>query len=92
MVVFNINTSDCRLIDKLHKNQDKFIWRASYTETENHSDTRCFGSNFRPISFTLEELNVSPFLSEYTEQVNISIYTGVTVLALDSGEVAILEF
>ena len=32
------------------------------------------------------------FLSEYTEQANIPICTGVTVLTLDSGEVIMLEF
>ena len=35
---------------------------------------------------------MSPFLVEYTEQVNIPICTGVIVLTLDSGEVVILEF
>ena len=35
---------------------------------------------------------MSPFLPEYSEQMNLSICTGVTVLALDSGEVVIMEF
>ena len=35
---------------------------------------------------------MSQFLSEYIEQVNIQICTGVTTLTLDSGEVVILEF
>ena len=54
---------------------------------DNHADTHCFGANFRPISFTSEECNVSPFIPEYIEQENIPICTGVTVLILDSGEV-----
>ena len=33
-----------------------------------------------------------PFLPEYTEQVNIPIFTGVTALELNSGEVVIMEF
>ena len=33
-----------------------------------------------------------PFLPEYAEQMNVSICIGVTDLALDSGEVVILEF
>ena len=33
-----------------------------------------------------------PFLPEYTEQFNIPICTVVTVLALDLGEVIIMEF
>ena len=53
--VFNIDTGNRRIINKVHKNQDKVIWRASATETENRSDTHCFGSYFRPISFTSEE-------------------------------------
>ena len=83
--VFNINTGDRRIINKVHKNQDKVIWRELATEMDNHSDTHCFGANFRPISFTSEEFNVSPFLPEYSEQMNVHICTGVTDLELDSG-------
>ena len=46
--VFNINTGDRRIINKVHKNQDKVIWRASATEMDDHTDTHCFGANFRP--------------------------------------------
>ena len=35
---------------------------------------------------------MSPFLPEYSEQMNVSICIGVTDLALDSGGVVILEF
>ena len=35
---------------------------------------------------------MSPFVPEYTEQVNIPIFTGVTALTLNSGEVVILDF
>ena len=35
---------------------------------------------------------MSPFLPEYAEQMNVPIFTGVTALAIDSGEVVILEF
>ena len=59
---------------------------------ENHADTRCFGANFRPISFTLEECTVSLFLPEYVEQINVPFCKGVTALTLDLGEVVILEF
>ena len=52
--VFNINTGERRIINKLHKDQYKVIWRASATEMDNHADTHCFGANFRPISFILE--------------------------------------
>ena len=52
MTVFNINTSDRQVINKLHKNQDKVIRRSSATEMDNRADTHCFGDNFQPISFT----------------------------------------
>ena len=50
--VFKSNTGDCQIINKVHKNQDTVIWRASATEIENNSDTNCSEANFRPISFT----------------------------------------
>ena len=92
MKVFNINTRDCRVINKVHKHQDKVIWRESATEMENHADTHRFGSNFRPLSLTSEEFTVSPLYPEYAEQMNVPICTGVTALTLDSGKVVILEF
>ena len=90
--VFNINASDRQVVNKLHKNQDKFIWRASSTEKDNHADTHCFGANFYLTSFTLEECTVSPLPLEYTEQVNIPICNGVNVFTIDPGDVVILEF
>ena len=59
---------------------------------ENHADTHCFGANFRPISFTLEECTVSPLIPEYAEHMNVHILTSVTSLTLDLVEVAILDF
>ena len=35
---------------------------------------------------------MSPFLSEYSEHMNVPILTVVTALTLDSGEVEIMEF
>ena len=57
---------------------------------DNHDDSHCFGVNFRPISFTLEEYTVSPFIPEYTEQVKVPFFTGVNVLKLDSREVLMI--
>ena len=34
---------------------------------------------------------MSPFLVEYIEHINVPIFTGVTELTLDSGEVLIME-
>ena len=92
MIMLNIIIRYLRIINKVHKNKDKFIWRASETETYNHYDTYCFGTNFLPISLTLEEYNVSNFLPKYSEQANIPIFMGVTALKLDYGEVVILYF
>ena len=92
MKVFNINTRDCQVINKVHKHQDKVIWRESATEMENNADNHCFGAKFLPISLNLKECTVSPLLPEYTEQVNIPICTGGTELTINSGEVVILEF
>ena len=92
IVVFNINKSDQQINNQVNKNQDKVIWMTSDTEVVNHADTHYFGANFWTISFTSEECNVSLFLLEYTEQLNIPICTGFTALTLDSGAVEILEF
>ena len=66
--------------------------RASANKMDNHVDNHCFGENFQPISFTSEDCTVSPFLPEYTEQVNIPICNGVSDLTLNSGEVLIMDF
>ena len=59
---------------------------------DNHADNHCFGVKFRPISFTLEDFTVSPFLPKYAEQINVPICTGVTALTIDSWQGVILKF
>ena len=44
--VFNINIGDRRIINKVHKNKDKVIWRSSDTEMINHADTHFLESTF----------------------------------------------
>ena len=44
--IFNINTGNRRIINKVHKNQDKVIWRESVTEMDNNADTHCFVAKF----------------------------------------------
>jgi len=61
-------------------------------EIDNHTDTTCFGKNFRVISFTSEVCSVSPYLSEYDSITDIPICTAATAVDLDSGETIILEF
>ena len=46
MAVFNINTDNCRIINKVHKNQYKVIWRASVTVMDNHADTHFLDPTF----------------------------------------------
>ena len=36
-------------MNKLHKTQDKVIWKALATEMDNNDETCCFGANFPPI-------------------------------------------
>ena len=45
-MVFNINTKDSQVINKIHKNQDKIIGEAEATDMDNYSDNYCFGANF----------------------------------------------
>ena len=59
---------------------------------DNHADTHCFEANFWQLSFTSEDCTVSPFLPQYSEQMDVPICKGVTYLTLDSGEVVILDF
>ena len=59
---------------------------------DNHTDTHCFGSNIRPISFTLEEYTVPPFVAEYSEQVNTPMCIGATSYTMELREVIILIF
>ena len=33
-------------MNKLHKTQDKLVWKTLATEMDNNSDTHCFGANF----------------------------------------------
>ena len=83
MAVFNTNARNRQVIIKVNKNKYKVIWRESDTEMNNNANIHCFGANFRPISFTSEECNVSPFFPEYAYQMNVPICTGVTALTLD---------
>ena len=47
--VFIINKSNCWVINRVHQNENKVIWRASANEMDNHSDNHCFGKNYWPI-------------------------------------------
>ena len=60
--VININTRYNWVINIVHMNQEKVIWKPSYTDMDNHAETICFGTNCCPIPFTSEECNVSILL------------------------------
>ena len=77
---------------KRHKSQIALSFDPCQTEMDNHADTICFGKNFRPIYFTSEVCQVSPFLSEYEEQMDVPICTAVTALDMDDGETILLQF
>ena len=62
------------------------------TEIDIHADTHCFGRKIRPIKCTGQECSVAPFMAEYSEQMNIQIFTGTTAHTLDSGEMVIFLF
>ena len=44
--LFNINTGNLWIINKVHENQDKVIWRASATEMDNHACTHFLEPTF----------------------------------------------
>ena len=95
--ILKINTGErrqCRSIGKAQRGHGaaKIDWEPKPLEIDSHADTHCFGSNFRPIYFTQHECTVSPFLPEYSEQVNIQICTGATAYTAENGEVFVLIF
>ena len=59
---------------------------------DNHADTHCFERHIRLILFTSEECTVKKFIVEYSEQVNIPIFTGATSYTMELRKVIILIF
>ena len=92
--IFRITTGSRRAIENVTRQRDQghIYYHACPTEIDSHADTHCFGQNFRPVTWTGHECSVSPFLAEYSEQMNIKICTGATAYTLDTGEVVILIF
>ena len=62
------------------------------TKINNHADTRCFGKNFVPFSWTGTVCTVSPFLSTYEALADVKICSAATAVALDTGETVVLIF
>lgn len=89
-----VTTSSRRTVARVkrHKVQEEICFEPCPTEIDNHADTICFGSNFRPVYFTSEVCHVSPFLPEYEEQTDVRICTAVTAVELDTGETVMLQF
>ena len=93
--IFRIKTGSRRNIGKLgrnKKNENDIYEHPCPTEIDSHTDTHCFGRNFRPMHWTGQECSVSPFLAEYSEQINIQICTGATAHTLESGKIIIFLF
>ena len=89
---FHINTGSRRFIGNTSRKQEQIHLNECSTDMNNHADTHCFGSNIWPLLFTSEEFMVSPFLEDYSEQVNTPIFTGATSYTTKSGEFVILLF
>ena len=93
--IFRIKTGSRRNIGKIGRkkeNENDINEHPCQTEIDSHADTHCFERNFRPMHWTGQECSVSPFLAEYSEQINIQICTGATAHTLESGEMIILLF
>ena len=91
-MILNIITRYLSIIDKVDKNKDKFIWRASETEMYNQYETNCFSTNFLSISLMSEDCTRSTFLPKYSVQAKTQILNGVTALEFEYKEVVILDF
>ena len=61
-------------------------------EIDNHADTHCFGSNFRPLFWNDIQCSVSPFLDEFGSTENVDICCGATAWTAPSGETLLLIF
>ena len=67
--------------------------RVARCEMDNHADTCCFGSNFRPTFITDQVCDVFPFHDGYEPQRKVPVVTAVTAWDdPDTGEAFILEF
>lgn len=88
-----IITSNRRFVSRVKRHKvDDMHFEPYPSDIDNHADTICFGKNFRPIYFTSEVCQVSPFLEEYQQQDDIQICTAATAVDLDDGETIILQF
>ena len=90
--VFNISKSNRRIINKVHTNHNRVIWRAPSNEIENYSDTHCFGKTFAQNQSLWR--NALCLLLTYNMNIKwiIPIFTGVTEMTIDSGEIVIILF
>ena len=62
------------------------------TEVDTHADTHCFGKNFVPFAWTDLVCTITTFLSSYKVQEDIKIFSGATVVTLDTGETILIIF
>ena len=85
LFIYKITASNRRLIKevKRRKTGSDCFTDPLPCEIDNHTDTTCFGKNFKVISFTSEVCNVSPYLSECDSVTDIPICTAATAVDLD---------
>jgi hypothetical protein len=73
-------------------NESKLCFEWMRTESDNHADTHCFGSNFRPIAWKDLQCTVSPFVDDLGSSNKVEICTGATAWDTPEGETVILVF
>ena len=64
--------------------ESKHVFDAAPPEMDNHADTHVFGRKFKAYFTTSKRCNVSPFLPEYSKQLDVPIVTGATAVDLEN--------
>ena len=85
-------SSTSRNEDDFTVNQSEYVFDAAPSEIDNHADTHVFRGNFIVFFTTSKRWAVSPFLPEYSEQLDVPIFTGATVVDLGNGSTLVLIF
>ena len=69
-----------------------YVFDAALSEMDNHADTHVFGRNFRVYLMTPKRCTVSPFLPEYSKQLDVPTVTGETAVDPENGSEVVLIF
>ena len=63
-MVFNSNTRDLWVINKVHNNQDKVILKSKAADIDNHAGIYCFCKIISQIPLMSEECTIYPLLTK----------------------------